>query len=363
MILIQHEKNPCFNGDCACRNKPGIFIVEDNPGVCQALSITLQDLGYSITGSNDSAEGALQEIAHACPDLIIMDINLSGEMDGIDAAAQIRDKFSIPVIFLTGCQDDERNERITAAGPYGYLVKPFNERELRLTIDIALYKSRIDTSIRESEEFYRTLAEALDFGIIQMNEDRTVRYINPAGQNLIKNLQDTENRNHTATQGQSLSSVLLQPEVTDFIEELFVSGEPAHKIWKAGECDTGLWLDIHGIPVQSDGNAPCGILLILHDVTRQKEFEIQAHLMGASRIEENMEKFQILNDTIRNPLQVLTGLIVLEDLPSKARYIEQINAINKVVHDFDQAWIRSEKVRRFLLTHYGHGNLINNNSR
>jgi sensor histidine kinase regulating citrate/malate metabolism len=85
------------------------------------------------------------------------------------------------------------------------------------------------------------------------------------------------------------------------------------------------------------------------------EYELEVQKAGLSRIEENMEKFQILNDQIRNPLQVLLGLVDLDESPFKSRYMDQIYEVDQVIRDFDEAWIRSEKVRRFLLSHYGHG--------
>lgn len=122
------------------KTPPRIFIVEDEMLLAQILSLQLQQLGYTVTGTAMSADEAIAEITADPPDLVLMDIAIQGECDGIETATQLRDlpEVDVAVVFLTAYADDETLERAEAAGSYGYLLKPIQERELHATIKIAL---------------------------------------------------------------------------------------------------------------------------------------------------------------------------------------------------------------------------------
>ena len=332
-----------------------IFVVEDHPGVREAIMVTLEDLGYSVSGSCSSAEQALVDIQHLTPDLVIMDINLEGEMDGVEAATKINTDLFIPVVFLTGNDDDALTPRIAASGSYGYLVKPYNERELKLTIEIALNKHQMEKRISQSEQFYHTLAEALEDGIILFDHTRDIRYINTEARRIIGLISENLSDEPVERQGDLIYPAFFMDPIMQIINQVSVSGKPANNVSSFRTSIHEYWLEFHAYPVFDNLYSSGAILVVIRDVTLQFEFEMEVRKAGLSRIEENMEKFQLLNDQIRNPLQVLTGLVDLDDSPLKSRFVEQIQIIDQVIKDFDEAWVRSEKVRNFLLTHYGHG--------
>jgi PAS domain S-box-containing protein len=126
-----------------------LLIVEDETLSARVLHECLQQLGYSVLGTAFSGEEALQRTAETQPDLVLMDIKLQGEMDGVQAAEQIRTRFDIPVIYLTGCSDDATLQRAKLTEPYGYILKPFETRELNTHIEIALYKHATEKSLRQ----------------------------------------------------------------------------------------------------------------------------------------------------------------------------------------------------------------------
>ena len=115
-----------------------ILIVEDEPEVIVTLELTLTKLGYTVVGCESTAEEAINKAGELHPDIILMDIELGGKMDGIQAADSIRKKYHIPVIYLTAICDIQTLERVGASVPFGYILKPFKEEELRTVIDIAL---------------------------------------------------------------------------------------------------------------------------------------------------------------------------------------------------------------------------------
>jgi len=115
-----------------------ILVVEDEPEVTVTLELTLKKIGYTVVGCETTAEEAIQRAGELNPDIVLMDIQLAGKMDGIQAADTIRKKYHIPVIYLTAICDTKTLERVGASVPYGYILKPFKEDELRTVIDIAL---------------------------------------------------------------------------------------------------------------------------------------------------------------------------------------------------------------------------------
>ncbi|MDI9634124.1 MAG: response regulator [Methanolinea sp.] len=138
-----------------------ILVVEDERIVAEDLRETLEDMGYSVAGIAGSGEQAIEMARQEVPDIVLMDIMLSGEIDGITAASQIQGTLDIPVIFVTAYSDQNLIERAKVTEPYGYIVKPFNERELRSCIEIALYRHRAEREIRKRD----AILLALGFGV------------------------------------------------------------------------------------------------------------------------------------------------------------------------------------------------------
>jgi len=122
-----------------------ILIVEDESIIAEDISDSLISLGYRITGMVYSGEEAIEAAAKFRPDLVLMDVNLQGEIDGITAAAEIRARFQIPVVYLTAYADENTLRRVNATKPFGYIVKPFEEKNLHTTIQLALHRHEYDS--------------------------------------------------------------------------------------------------------------------------------------------------------------------------------------------------------------------------
>jgi len=116
---------------------PKLLIVEDESEVAKTLEMKLKKFGYTVVGSERSAEKGIEKAGELRPDLVLMDIELSGTMDGIQAADAIRKKYQIPSIYITAICDAKTLQRVGASIPYGYILKPFKDDELRTVIDIA----------------------------------------------------------------------------------------------------------------------------------------------------------------------------------------------------------------------------------
>ncbi|MBN1384339.1 MAG: PAS domain S-box protein [Elusimicrobia bacterium] len=155
-----------------------IIIVEDETIIAEDLQQTLRDFGYSVPSIVRSGARAIEEAEKHNPDLILMDVRLEGAMDGVETAKRIKLQLNIPVIFVTAYVDDKILKQAKVVEPYGYLVKPIDERELKSTIEIALYRVKMETELRKNEEKYRILVEgAADF-IFMIDKDNKILSIN-----------------------------------------------------------------------------------------------------------------------------------------------------------------------------------------
>jgi two-component system, cell cycle sensor histidine kinase and response regulator CckA len=168
-------------------SRPGpsrIFVVEDEAIISEDISQTLQQLGYGIAGTSESGVHALLEVERTRPDLVLMDIQLAGRLDGIQTTAAIRKRWSIPVIYLTSHSDEATLARAKETGPHGYLLKPFNERDLRTAIEVALRKHELETKLEQRERWYATTLASVGDAVIATDAEERVTFMNPIAESL-----------------------------------------------------------------------------------------------------------------------------------------------------------------------------------
>jgi DNA-binding LytR/AlgR family response regulator len=135
-------------------SKYKILIVEDEILVATDIEESLESLGYTVQNSVDTGLKAIEEVEKSLPDLVLMDINLKGEMSGIEAARKIIEKHDVPIIYLTANADIATVNKAKVALPYGYIIKPFTDKDLQTNIEIAIFKFGNDLKLKfESEQF------------------------------------------------------------------------------------------------------------------------------------------------------------------------------------------------------------------
>lgn len=157
-----------------------ILIVEDELITVELIRDVLTKQGYNVIGNASSGQEALDLIAGSVPDLILMDIRIKGDMDGIELAGAISERHRIPIIFLTAFADGEIVDRAKRIESYAYLIKPFGELELFTNIEMALYKHQYDIKLKESEERYRTLFETMKDAVYMRTMDGFIIELNQA---------------------------------------------------------------------------------------------------------------------------------------------------------------------------------------
>lgn len=150
-------------------SKIGILIVEDEAVVAADLSLKLQRLGYKVVGSTAAGKEAIELVVRLDPQLVLMDIWLDGPMDGIQAAKEIRRQKDVPVVFLTAHSDPATLGRAKLTGPLGYILKPFEDRDLATQIELALYKHQTDRQLRAHQEDLESEVKARTAEIEEQN--------------------------------------------------------------------------------------------------------------------------------------------------------------------------------------------------
>ena len=161
-----------------------LLIVEDEIIIARELEVRLSRLDYRITGTAATGSEALKLAEQTVPDLVLMDIVLRGEMDGVATAAKIRQRWGIPVIYVTAYADSDTLNRAKVTAPYGYIVKPFSERELRANIEMALYKHAAETRQRNVERWFAASMQGVADGVTATDSREELTFLNPVAESI-----------------------------------------------------------------------------------------------------------------------------------------------------------------------------------
>ncbi len=160
-------------------SKVKLLLVEDEIIFAMDMKQKLENAGYSVLGIVTNLQETMSAIQNEVPNIILMDIMLNEEDDGVSIAKKIRQNYFIPIIFITAFTDKETFDRAKETMPYGYILKPISERDLFVTIDLALYKHSIELHLKEREEWFEATLTSLGDAVITTDSDGFITYINP----------------------------------------------------------------------------------------------------------------------------------------------------------------------------------------
>lgn len=159
-----------------------ILVVEDEDIVAMDVQTSLKNLGYAVPITVSSGEEAIKKAQETHSDLVLMDIRLKGDMDGVEAAEQIHACSNIPVVYLTAYADERTLERVKTTESYGCILKPFQERELRASIEVALYKYKTESKLKEKEKWLAATLKSIGDAVITTDIKGMVSFMNPAAE-------------------------------------------------------------------------------------------------------------------------------------------------------------------------------------
>ncbi len=316
--------------------QPRIMIVEDDAFIAADIRRIIADSGYTVTSHVTSGDRAVAQVDIDMPDLILMDIKLPGGKDGIEAAGAIREKHDIPIVYLTAHSDEGLVERSKETGPFGYILKPYNERELDITVRIALYKHRIENllkqanrslveeievrkkaeeKLKKSEEKYRKLFE---------DSSDAVLIVDPSSLAVIHS-----NRSFARLMGETGNG----PAGVD-LKDLFPDKRVLDEIVvkTAGESTGGASIETEietrdgekkGVEAKSSMTGLDGssiIQLVIRDITERKRVEEELHRAKQAADAANRAKSEFLanmSHELRTPLNAILGFSQLLSMQDK----------------------------------------------
>ncbi|MBC7883118.1 MAG: response regulator, partial [Anaerolineae bacterium] len=161
-----------------------ILVVEDEELIYEYLVQVLESSGYTVVGTTDTGEEAIERTLALKPDIVIMDIRLKGSMSGIQAAVAIRENLDVPIVFSTAFSGQQLLDEAKTAMPYGYLLKPYKEREVHAVLQIALYRHRFDCATRKNQQWLYAILQSVGDGVVVCDAQARVLFLNHAAEQL-----------------------------------------------------------------------------------------------------------------------------------------------------------------------------------
>jgi diguanylate cyclase (GGDEF)-like protein/PAS domain S-box-containing protein len=221
-----------------------------------------------------TGEEAVEKAKTAFPDLILMDIILGGEMDGVEAAERIREQCSIPVIYLTAHTDETTLQRAKLTEPVGYTLKPVEQKELMTVIEMAHYKHQMEIKLKERQNWLTTILQSIGEGVIATDKFGNITFVNPIAEKLT-------GWNQTDSIGKSLTSVLhLMDEDTGKLVRLGIpellgntTSNPVNGNVQIVNYVEKTPIELTSTVIRDEKENICGLVLVLHDLTERKRYE------------------------------------------------------------------------------------------
>jgi PAS domain S-box-containing protein/putative nucleotidyltransferase with HDIG domain len=253
--------------------KARIIVVEDESIVAEDIKTSLENMGYSVPAVVSTGADAIQKAAELKPDLVLMDIMLKENMNGITAAGQIRSLFNVPVIYLTAYVDDDTLERAKLTEPFGYITKPFDERELKGAIEIALYRSRAEKRLKESREWFFVTLRSIGDAVIATDTEGKVIFMNSVameltgwkeGEAIGRNVEDVFNI-VSENAGEKLECPARR-----VIREGKTVGLANHTILINKDGKKRIYIDDSGAPIRGEDGNIVGVVMVFRDITERR---------------------------------------------------------------------------------------------
>ncbi len=264
--------------------KAQILVVEDEGIIAQDIQNTLKKLGYAVPAIAYSGKEGIEKAQEIQPDLVLMDIVLGGGIDGIEAAEQIRRRFHIPVVYLTAYADEKTLQRAKITEPFGYILKPFEEKELYITIEMALYKHEMERRLKESQQWLTTTLKSIGDAVIATDINGCVIFMNPIAESLTGWKQKEASGKHLKKIFNIINEKTgkqVDDPVTRVLREGIVVGLANHTLLISKD-GTRRSIDDSGAPIKDENGKIIGVVLVFRDVSEKRR--IEQELMKADKL-------------------------------------------------------------------------------
>ncbi len=296
--------------------KARILVVEDEGLVAEDIARILQNFGYDVLAIVSSGEEAVKIVEDVLPDLVLMDIMLEGDINGIDAAGQIYSRFDIPVVYLTAYGDEDGLHKVKKTDPFGYMLKPFEERDLYNSVEMALYRHKMEKALRDSEERYRSLVENISEIVYSLDENAVITYISP-------NIESISGYSSSEVIGKKFTEFIYEKDLTsrtNKLQEIMSERKDATDFQFLTKSGKIRWLRTTGRPILKD-NRVMGVRGTLADITERKLAEEELVYMATHDQLTGLSNRALFNDRLaveltharRNPKKLAVMLLDLDE--------------------------------------------------
>lgn len=335
-----------------------VMVVEDEQLIAKDIADTLTKLGYDVTGTVASGEECVESARSRRPDLVLMDIHLEGEMDGVRAAELLRERFDVPVVFLSAYADDKTLDRAKLTAPLGYLLKPFRKSELKSAVEVGLYRHQMERQLRDRERWFSTTLRAIGDAVIAVDSERRVEFMNRAAETLLGRAE------HDA-RGEVLGGIMhllnektrepIDDPVSLALDRKQVVRIPPHTALVAAQRE--LPVEDSVAPILGARGEKLGAVIVMRDVTDRRRAEQQVAV--ADRLASLGAIAAGIAHEINNPLTYILGNIAfmgeaLDRLraltlgltpESRVSQLEDvISQLTELVHDIDDGAARVGRI-------------------
>ncbi|HKS38576.1 MAG TPA: PAS domain S-box protein [Verrucomicrobiae bacterium] len=279
--------------------KARILVVEDESLIAEDIEERLINAGYEVAAVAQSGEDALQKAAGTRLDLVLMDIRLRGGMDGVETARLLRERHNLPVIYLTGEADGTTLLRAKVTEPLGYLLKPIDEKRLYSTIEIALYKHRMESRLRRIERWFATTLKSIGDAVIVSDPNGLVTFMNPIAESLT-GWKSAEAAGKPANEVYRIVDAHTRSPIESRVIEALREGvmvSPTNCTLLLGRNGMETPVDDSAAPVRDAAGNITGVVLTFRDVSERKRAE--------QALQESEERFRLLVEGVQDYALVL----------------------------------------------------------
>ncbi len=265
-------------------NSPArILVLEDEALVADDLAQILEGLGYEVVGLASTGAQAMELAQRQRPDLILSDIQLQGAPDGVETTSAIRRELDVPVVFVTAHAGSGTLRRAQSASPFGYVIKPFTETDLRVSIEIALQRHNSERSLRDAERFLAATLRCITDGVIAIDMTGRVTFMNPVAEKLTGSAQVGSVGRELSDIFHLIDSVDLRP-ISSAVVEAMKTGRAVSEVREATLIGLGarrISVDYSCAPIRGEAGDVVGGIIVFREVTSNGQRESESSTLIA----------------------------------------------------------------------------------
>lgn len=334
-----------------------VFVVEDESLVAMDLEERLIKMGYLVCGIADTGEEALAAITSQQVDLVLMDIHLRDGVDGVDVASALRRASNVPVVFVTAHADETTLRRAGQAEPFGYVLKPFDERELRATIEMALYRHRAETRLHKVERWLATTLSSIGDGIIATDDERRITLVNPLAE-MVTGWTKSEAVGRLLEEVYAVFGEREVNETYAAYSEAMRTGVTIHlgegKLLKTRD-GRSIPVDDSISPIRDDTNQITGCVVVFRDCTQSRQImEERRRLETKMQETQRLESLGVLAAGIAHDFNNLLTVVTMNTSLAKIS-VQKESLVMKSLVDIQSAAERAAELCSQMLAYAGQG--------